>query len=192
MQFSTINDDPRLNYQSDVEASYPTQNLAILSAQADFTEMTLSEQIVRDYAITERTSGLDNLRLNEETYLLGYPGKTNAFAGGTGDAPGYRLRISSGLAKSPMREFSFLRTTNYATPGMSGGAIITASGELAGVHCNGDGDGVPGENPATLGSYSYPLDRSLMRNYWRGLNYPNDQQLADATESIPQLTSVSQ
>ncbi len=191
MQFRTINDDPRLNFQT-FKTSFPSQQLGILAAQADFTELTLSEPIVRDYALTERTSGTNNLRNNEETFLIGYPGRTNAFADGIGNSPGYRPMISNGLAQPPLAQFSFLQTTNYATPGMSGGSVVTGTGELAGLHCNGDGSGTPGEDASSLRSYSYPLDRTLIQNYWRTLPYPNDQQLAEATDDIPQLTSVSQ
>ena len=182
MQFSAINDNPRLNYQT-INPSYPSEVVARPVNQSDYVEMTLSERIVRDYAISTRTSGLDNLKRDEETYLIGYPSKTNFFPSGVGDTPGDTLVISNGRALEPARGSAALVTTNYASPGMSGGALVTASGELAGLNCGGNNT----NNPAAREGYSYPIDRGLMAQYWNYITYPTDQQLP-SVDSLPDTT----
>ena len=182
MQFSTINDNPRLNYQT-YGNTYPSRAVALPVTQSDYVEMTLSEKIVRDYAISTRTSGLDNLKLDEETYLIGYPGKTNVFPNGVGDTPGDTLVVTNGRALGPARGNAALLTTNYGSFGMSGGALVTASGELVGLYCGSNG----ASNPAAREGYSYPLDRGLMKQYWDYITYPTDQQLP-IVDSVPDTT----
>lgn len=179
MQFSVINDNPRLNYPTRGN-TYPSRAVALPVTQSDYVEMTLSEKIVRDYAISTRTSGLDNLKLDEETYLIGYPSKTNDFPNGVGDTPGDTLVVSNGRALDPARGNASLLTTNYGSPAMSGGALVTASGELTGLYCGSNG----ASNPAAREAYSYPLDRGLMKQYWDYITYPTDQQLP-IVDSLP-------
>jgi hypothetical protein len=183
MAFSTINDDPRLNFQTH-SPSFPSREVRRAVSASDYVELTLSERIVSDYAITERTLGDRNLRLNEETYIFGYPERTNSFPNRVGDTPGRKLVFSNGLANDPNR--SFLHTSNYANAGMSGAPVVAATGELAGVHCRGNSD----PDPAADYSYSLPIGSAFARNYWSAIDYPSDSQLAalEATQS----TSVSQ
>ncbi len=185
MGFSEINDDPRLNYQTH-ETSYPSKAVARPVAQADYIEMTLSERIVRDYAISERTAGTNNLRLSEETYLAGYPVRTNVFSNAPGDAPGRTLVVSNGFAADPFHDYSLLQTTNFASPGTSGSPLLTATGELAGVNCGGRSD----PNPNAARAYAYPVGGSIARNYWRTLPYPSDEQVAGL--AVTQTNSVNQ
>ncbi len=173
MEFSAINDNPRLNYQT-FQRNHPSPAVAEPVGKSDYVEMTLNERIVRDSALSTRTSGLDNLQLNEETYLVGYPGQTNVFPGGEGDSPGNTLMISNGHALAPVRPNANLRTTNYSNPGISGGALITASGELVGLHCSGRPDST---NPGNTSTSAYPIDRNLMTQYWNYITYPSDQEL---------------
>ena len=185
MQFSTINDDPRLNFQTH-ELSYPSSEVARPVAQADYIEMKLDEKIVRDYALTERTLGTNNLQSNEETFSFGYPARTNMFSNGIGDAPGRALVAANGRAQDPFVDYSFLQTTNFGTPGASGGPTITASGELVGVNCRTTADA----NPSNVRTYSTPIGSNTARNYWRTIPYPSDAQLAAIDSS--QTTAVNQ
>jgi hypothetical protein len=68
MRFVAMNDDSRLNYQTH-QNSYPSNELARVVTQSDYVELTLSEEVAHDYAIKERSSGVSNLRVGEETYL---------------------------------------------------------------------------------------------------------------------------
>jgi hypothetical protein len=183
MTFSTINDDPRLNFQTH-KPSFPSKEVRRAVSASDYVEFTLSERIVNDYAITERTLGDRNLRRNEETYLFGYPEQTKSFPNRIGDTPGRILVFSNGLANAP--NSSFLHTSNYANAGMSGAPVVTGTGELAGVHCRGTSS----PDPAIVDSYSLPIGSAFARNYWSTIDYPTDTELAalEATQS----TSVSQ
>ncbi len=185
MAFSTINDDPRLNFQTH-EANYPSKEIARPVAQADYVEMTLSERIVRDFAISERTTGTKNLRSNEETYLAGYPGRTSVFPNAPGDAPGKTLVLSNGFAGEAFHDYSLLQTTNFAGPGTSGSPLLTGTGELAGVNCGGRSD----PNPNASRAFAYPLGSTTARSYWRTLPYPSDDQVAALANT--QTNSVSQ
>ncbi len=186
IQFSTINDDPRLNFQTQ-DTEYPSSEVARPVAQADYVEMTLNESIVREYAVTERTSGTNNLRPNEETYLLGYPGRTNSFPNGLGDAPGRTLVVSNGRALDAFHDFSLLQTSNFMTGGASGGPMVTATGELAGVNCRF----VPAANPVNARTYPMPIGSNVARNYWRSIPYASEAQLADAAADIEKSMSVN-
>jgi hypothetical protein len=176
MALSTINNDSRLNYQT-----YDTT----VVAQSDYVEMTLSgDPILHDYAVSERTFADRNLRRDEETFLAGYPLRTDNFANGLGDAPGHKLVVSNGRANDPMS--GFLQTSNYASPGMSGGAVLAANGELAGVHCRGNAN----TDPAVVRSFSLPIGRATAISQWSTIVYPSEAQppLLDVTQS----TSISQ
>ncbi len=184
-QFSIINDDPRLNYQSHEQDDPSREQLRRAVAQADYVEMTLSEPIVRDFALTERNSGTRSLKLNEETYLFGFPIQTNSFPGNTGEAPGYRLVVSQGFAKEAFHNHSILQTTNFTSAGASGAPIITANGELAGMNCRGPVT----SNPAESRSYAFPIGGSLARRSWAAINYPSESQLASLETAQPSTVS---
>jgi hypothetical protein len=161
MKFSTINDDPRLNFQTFDETDYPSKEVVDAVTLSDYTEMKLSKSKFTDFALTERTSGIDNLRANEETYLVGYKSQ--------------KLVMSNGYYEGNFPQYSMMQTSNYSNPGMSGGAIITPKGELAGVHCMGLGDD---RDPSSRHSYSYPVGNKVAKNFWRTIAYPSDTQLA--------------
>lgn len=187
MQFSAINDDPRLNFQTfHDDTNYPSRELGRAVANSDYVEMTLDERITTDFALTERTSGTQNLGLHEETFAVGYPGTTNVFPNGIGDAPGRTLMLSNGRAIAQLQDYSLIQTTNFNTPGMSGGPMLTSTGELAGVNCRVTTDT---SNPSAVTTFTYPLGKNLARNHWRSLVYPSESQLASLEVAQPGTVS---
>ncbi len=185
LRFSTINDDSRLNYQTH-DVSYPSREVGRAVAHSDYVEMTLGERIVNDYAVTERTAGINNLRAHEETYLLGYAVRTNSFPNGPGDAPGRTLMVSNGRALDPFPAYSMLQISNFGSPGASGGPTLTATGELAGVNCRATSE----QNPSDVRTYTLPLGSTLAKSHWRTIEYPTDAQLASLDAA--QGSNVSQ
>lgn len=192
MEFSAINDDARINYQTH-KLNYPTKGIAVPAYYSDYTEMTLAEQIVdpKLRSLSEHIPSNSSSFPTNETYLLGYSEKTNNFPKGVGDSPeNGAFVISNGHIEN--RESSYYKATNYSTGGMSGGPLITAKGELLGVNCKSttesDKTKSPPLSPSESRSFSFPLGKNFAENYWRSLSYASDQELASV--QIPELTSV--
>lgn len=178
MKFSVINDDSRLNYQTHGE-KYPSKEVAGAVYLSDYAEMTLTEQIVdpKLKPLSERLSNNINTLPSDETFLFGYISKE---ANSTNSS----LVISNGRIETT--KSSFYKATNYSSPGVSGGPLITSKGEIAGVSCKFKDK----TNPSDVYSYSFPVGKSFAENYWNQLTYPSDQELASV--ETPELTVVSQ
>ncbi|MBY0386461.1 serine protease [bacterium] len=184
MELDVINDDIRLNHQTSGK-KYPSKEVAGPVYLSDYVEIKLADQQFVDQKSTLLSEYLpknsDSLP-TDETFLLGYSGKTNNFANGNGDAPGGKLVISKGYIENT--KSSFYESTNYSSGGMSGGPIVSAKGELLGVFCKS----TENSNPEKVRSYSFPIGKDFAQKYWRSLDYPTEQELASAQTA--ELTPV--
>lgn len=171
LNFSFINADSRLNVQTH-GTTYPNIEIKKIIQDVDFVQMEISEPInVEDFNLTERKGPKNSYKIGEETYLLGYPGKTNYFKDGVGDAPGFQLMASSGLTLPPLFPEEY-NTSNFGSTGMSGGVVVTANSEILGLHCTGYNEENATQHPERVTSHAFPLDVQFIADFWRTLKYP--------------------
>jgi hypothetical protein len=167
LQFTMINNDPRLNYQFHKD-DYPTVQHRNLIDQIEFTEMTISDsQYLGTYSLPVRDNAWSSIQNNEEVYLAGYPLPTNAFGGSQGDSPGFTLLFSNGFILKKVASEVAISTSSFATPGTSGGAVFSAQGELLGINCSGFDKNIP----KNVTSYFIPLDKEAVIEGWNQIDY---------------------
>lgn len=171
LKFSFINAHPSLNVQTH-GTTYPNIEIKKLIQDADFVQMEISEPInVKDFQLTERKGPKNSYKIGEETYLIGYPGKTEYFKDGVGDAPGFQLMASSGLTLPPLFPEEY-NTSNFGSTGMSGGVIVTGNNEILGLHCTGYNEENATQYPERVTSHAFPLDVEFIADFWSTLKYP--------------------
>jgi hypothetical protein len=134
----------------------------------DFVEMTpQSTKYLTDTSIPVRKNEVGFFQKNEEMFILGYPGPTNNFLDPRENSPGNTLLISTGHVLTQLPPTPMIESSAYSSVGSSGSAVVSASGELLGVHCTGVERRTPEESTTSF----IPLDQQLISASWEKIDY---------------------
>jgi hypothetical protein len=99
--------------------------------------------------------------------MFGYPRRTEFLKKDFGDSPGLSLLASHGFTMDYMPFYTGFESSSYSSGGASGGAVISAQGELLGINCGG----FEKDNPAQSTSYFLPIDKKAVLEGWNQIDY---------------------
>lgn len=175
LNFSFINDNPSLNvprYKGKA-SSTPNENVD----KSDFVEMKISSgksKLIKDYNLPVKNVDPDK---NEEVYAFGYPGKTNYTNLKENNALSGQIYTTHGTVQDYFKDEALFSSSNFSSPGMSGGPVISADGNVVGMTCFGQNHDQASERPEHVNTLFYPLDKNIIEELWTttGLSYEESQ-----------------
>jgi hypothetical protein len=160
MSISMINTDQRLNYVLKEKVDLANK-IDFFFALSEYVALVSPVDLIPAHT-TKFTQTVEN---NDQIFASGYPAKTTLFGGPRkGDTGGDQLVSSVGNVVQVKMVQQVVASMVLVTPGMSGGMVTNANGEILGMSCNGP-NGKKLE--PDMSSTTIMLDEPAQRNLWQ-------------------------
>jgi hypothetical protein len=110
-----------------------------------------------------------NYSTSDNFYSAGYPGKTEFFSNGVGDATGGKLVVTVGKVIGVSLTQMVVQASTLGKTGMSGAPLINKDGRILGVYCTGKRPEF--DKPDTARANFFILDKDALETLWSSFQF---------------------
>jgi hypothetical protein len=168
LKIAFANGDARMQYLFDYGKKLPTDELSFNVKASDVMQYRSPVPLVKSYSPALRAS-FHSIVMDTEVYAFGYPAAVKGY--NAAKLNGNELAVSHGHVYLAMPERGTYELTNFSYGGISGGPVMTASGEILGMSCGAFGVKEAAKKPKDVHAIMTVIDKNYLPRLWQNLRY---------------------